>query len=496
MDFSRASGVLLHPTSLPGPNGIGELGPEAFRWIDWLADAGSALWQVLPLGPTSYGDSPYQCFSAFAGNPYLISFDRLLADGLLHANDLRDRPDFNPDWVDFGTIYDWKLAVLDRAFGQFKSGEVADLHSRVKTFAAENAHWLPDYALFMSIKDAQGGSPWWEWPDDLKLRDPDAVAAARETYAGSIEKHNFLQYLFAVHWQDVRTYAHSRGVRIVGDIPIFVAYDSSDVWANPALFHLDEQGRRTVQAGVPPDYFSATGQLWGNPLYRWKVHKASGYAWWFERLRSVLSQVDILRLDHFRGFYDYWEIPGDALTAQNGRWVLGPGADFFVNLRETLGELPIIAEDLGELHPKVYELRDRFDLPGMKILVFAFGDEHPNIFIPYNYTANTVVYTGTHDNDTALGWFRRVSEKERDLARRYLARDGSDIAWDLVREAWSSVSALALAPLQDLLGLGNEARMNLPGTVGTHNWSWRVRAEAFSPGLQARLREANFLYGR
>ncbi|HUF37072.1 MAG TPA: 4-alpha-glucanotransferase [Anaerolineales bacterium] len=496
MDFMRASGVLLHPTSLPGPNGIGELGPEAYAWVDWLAGAGCGLWQVLPLGPTSYGDSPYQCFSAFAGNPYLISFDRLLKDGLLLAEDLQDRPIFEPDRVDFGTIYLWKLAVLDRAYGRFRTGPFSSLRKAVERFSAENGHWLPDYALFMAIKDAQGGLPWWEWPAGLKLRSDADLAEARKVFAESIESHILRQYLFHVHWQDLRSYAHSRGVRIVGDIPIFVAYDSSDVWANPELFYLDDQGRRIVQAGVPPDYFSATGQLWGNPLYRWEAHGETGYAWWFERLRSVLSQVDILRLDHFRGFYDYWEIPGEAKTAQTGRWVPGPGAVFFDRLKESLGDLPIIAEDLGALHPEVYELRDRFNLPGMKILVFAFGDEHPNIFIPYNYTANSVVYTGTHDNDTALGWYRRVGEKERDLARRYLARDGRDISWDLVREAWSSVSMFALAPLQDLLGLGNEARMNLPGTVGTHNWSWRVRRKAVSPELQARLSEANFLYGR
>ncbi len=496
MTFQRSSGILLHPTSLPGPNGIGELGPDAYAWIDWLGGTGSSLWQVLPLGPTSYGDSPYQCFSAFAGNPYLISFERLTADGLLEEIDFHDRPRFDPARVDYGTIYYWKLAVLDRAFERFKKRKFENQKKELDDFRAKHAHWLPEYALFMALKDAHGGQPWWEWPEKLRLRDAATLAKAQKAHERAVEKHEFRQYLFFKHWEELREYAHEKGVQIVGDIPIFVAYDSSDVWANRELFYLDDQGNLTVQAGVPPDYFSETGQLWGNPLYRWDMHMQSGYTWWFDRMRAVLDQVDIVRLDHFRGFYDYWEVPGDAKTAEHGRWVKGPGADFFNKLNETLGELPIIAEDLGDLHPKVYELRDQFNLPGMKILVFAFGEEHPGIFAPHNYTSNTVVYTGTHDNDTVRGWYERVSEKERDMARRYLARDGHDISWDLIRLAWSSVSVFALAPLQDFLGLGNEARMNKPGTLGPQNWSWRVLREAFEPGLQARIRDANQLYGR
>ena len=496
MAFNRSSGILLHPTSLPGPNGIGELGPGAYAWVDWLAGTESALWQVLPLGPTSYGDSPYQCFSAFAGNPYLVSFERLTEDGLLTEVDFHDRPQFDPARVDYGTIYYWKLAVLDRAFDRFKNGSFADMESELAEFRGRQANWLPEYALFMALKDAHAGQPWWEWPDGLRLREPKTLEKARKIHARSVEKHEFRQYLFFKHWQDIRAYAHSKGIQIVGDIPIFVAYDSSDVWANRELFYLDDQGSLTVQAGVPPDYFSVTGQLWGNPLYRWDVHKKTGYAWWFARMRAVLDQVDIVRLDHFRGFYDYWEIPGDAKTAEHGRWVEGPGADFFEKLNESLGDLPIIAEDLGDLNPEVYVLRDRFNLPGMKILVFAFGDEHPSIFVPHNYTENSVVYTGTHDNDTVRGWYDRVGPKERDLARRYLARDGHDISWDLIRAAWASVSVFALAPMQDFLSLGNEARMNKPGTIGIHNWSWRVQPDAFSDGLQARIKEANFLYGR
>ncbi len=496
MKFSRSSGVLLHPTSLPGPYGIGELGPAAFAWIDWLAEAGCSLWQVLPLGPTSYGDSPYQCFSAFAGNPYLVSFDLLLEAGLLQPADLEGIPYFDPDWVDFGTLYRWKLNVLDRAYDRFLQGGYEKMAKSFRAFQKRESAWLVDFALFMALKDAHEGHPWWEWADGLKLRDKAAIAKARKTHAAAITKQAFRQFLFFEQWKAVRAYAHEKGIQIVGDIPIFVAYDSSDVWANPELFHLNANGDLTAQAGVPPDYFSETGQLWGNPLYRWDVHQATGYAWWFERLRAVLSQVDILRLDHFRGFYDYWEIPGNATTAIKGEWKPGPGADFFIKLRDALGELPIIAEDLGDLRPEVYDLRDQFELPGMKILVFAFGVEHPSLFLPHNYTQNTVVYTGTHDNDTAIGWYTRIPEPERDFARRYMARDGSDVAWDLIREAWRSVSVLAVTSMQDLLSLGNEARMNLPGTVGVHNWSWRARADAFTPDLQARLYETNFLYGR
>ena len=496
MKFTRSSGILLHPTCLPGPNGIGELGPDAYAWIDWLAGTDCGLWQVLPLGPTSYGDSPYQCFSAFAGNPYLISFERLLEDGLLVETDFHDRPRFDPGRVDFGTIYYWKLAVLDRAFERYKSGEFEGLAEDIRGFREKQLHWLPEYAMFMALKDAHAGQPWWDWPDALRRRDPKALKKAAAAHEHAIEKHEFRQYQFFKQWQELRQYAHANGIQIVGDIPIFVAYDSSDVWANPDLFFLDDQGSLTVQAGVPPDYFSATGQLWGNPLYRWDVHQKSGYAWWFDRMHAVLEMVDIVRLDHFRGFYDYWEVPGDAKTAEHGRWVKGPGADFFERMNEALGDLPIIAEDLGDLNPGVLELRDQFDLPGMKIMVFAFGEEHTTNFVPHTYTENSVVYTGTHDNDTARGWYERVSEKERDLARRYLARDGSDISWDLIRAAWQSVAVFALAPIQDFLGLGNEGRMNMPGSLGTHNWTWRVQREAFTPWLQERIREANFLYDR
>ncbi len=496
MAFERASGILLHPTSLPGPYGIGEIGPQAYAWVDWLAEAGCGLWQILPLGPTSYGDSPYQCFSAFAGNPYLVSCAALLDQGLLSETDLEDMPVFSPDRVDFGAIYHWKLKVLDRAYRNFV-GIAGEIEIRAfREFREQQGAWLDEFALFMALKDLHAGRPWWEWSAEYRMRERDALVQAREAQQETIERHAFQQYLFFRQWLALKEHANRKGLQIIGDIPIFVAYDSSDVWANPELFALEPDGSLQVQAGVPPDYFSETGQLWGNPLYRWDVHSRSGYRWWVDRMRSVLSLVDIVRLDHFRGFYDYWEIPGNAKTAIDGRWVPGPGEEFFVRIRQALGELPIIAEDLGYLHPGVYDLRDQLGLPGMKILVFAFGDEHANLFLPHNYIPHSVVYTGTHDNDTTLGWYRRVGKGERNFARRYLARDGKDISWDLIRAAWSSVSVFAVAPLQDVLSLGNEARMNLPGTLGTHNWTWRVRAEAFSEEVQARLQEINLLYQR
>jgi len=502
MPFSRSSGVLLHPTSLPGPYGIGELDTSAYRWIDWLAATGSSLWQILPLGPTGYGDSPYQCFSSFAGNPYLISIERLLNDGLLTMEDLADMPNFNPGRVDFGVIYRWKLPLIDRAFTRYQSGEIPvrtenrrPFDEQFTRFKQDNTHWLDDFALFMALKEAHGWAAWNEWPAKLRQRDESALTRARKAHAAAIEKQAFRQFLFFQHYSDVRAYANEKGVQIIGDLPIFVAYDSADVWANPELFYLGDEGNPTVVAGVPPDYFSATGQLWGNPLYRWDYHAETGFAWWLSRLRAVLNQVDIIRLDHFRGFYDYWEIPAGEDTAINGRWVDGPREHFFDVLKAELGELPIIAEDLGYLSPGVLDLRDAYSLPGMKIMVFGFYDDPENEFLPHNHTENCVVYTGTHDNDTVVGWYNRVEEAERDFARRYLARDGHDIAWDLIRAAWVSPGVFALTTMQDMLSLDNESRMNYPGRA-SGNWSWRMRTEHLTETLQDRLAELNFLYGR
>lgn len=496
--FSRSGGILLHPSSLPGPYGIGDIGPQAYQFVDWLASTGCKLWQVLPLGPTGYGDSPYQCFSAFAGNPYLISFDALIEDGFLRENDFADSPAFQPARVEYGQLIPWKLQILQTAFSRLPSAP-DQVREDFDRFRAENAAWLEDYALFMALKEANGGGPWSDWDEALRKREPSVMQRARSEYQSDILRHSFYQFLFFRQWHKLRAYASKRDIQIIGDIPIFIAYDSADAWANPELFFLDEKSLPTVVAGVPPDYFSVTGQLWGNPLYRWDVHKASGYAWWLERFRSVLNFVDIVRLDHFRGFAGYYEIPYGAPTAETGQWRTGPGKDFFSTVsREFSGSenstLPIIAEDLGVITPDVVALRDGFNLPGMKILQFGFTGAD-NAFLPHNYRTNCVAYTGTHDNDTAIGWLDSAPPEERTFALRYLHSDGSDFAWDLIREVWSSVAVYAIAPMQDVLSLGTEARMNYPSRLGG-NWEWRMGADDMNEALAERLHEFNELYLR
>jgi 4-alpha-glucanotransferase len=492
----RESGILLHPTSLPGADGIGDLGPECYRWLDFLAESGCHLWQILPLGPTGYGDSPYQCFSAFAGNPYLISPALLLEEGLLTRLDLSDRPDFPVQSIDFGPVIQWKLTVLCRAYNHFRSKQPSKIKSDYVSFCLANKEWLEDFALFMAIKESLGGVSWDHWPTPLRGRDMQALKVFASENKDAIEEHKFRQYLFFSQWEKVKEYAHSKKIRIIGDIPIFVAYDGADTWSHPELFCLDASGKPSVVAGVPPDYFSPTGQLWGNPLYRWDAHKAQSYAWWIKRFESVLKEVDIIRLDHFRGFAAYWEIPYGNPTAEVGRWVKGPGKSLFKAIKSALSDLPIIAEDLGVLTPDVIELRDSFDLPGMKIFQFAFAGNADDPFLPHNYPTNCIAYTGTHDNDTALGWYRNSStEKERDFCRRYLARSGEDIAWDMIRAVWSSVAVFTLCPMQDLLSLDSDSRMNYPGRPAG-NWGWRLLPGQLNPDLAARLREYNQLYFR
>ncbi|MCK4898756.1 MAG: 4-alpha-glucanotransferase [Anaerolineales bacterium] len=495
MKFERASGILLHPTSLAGPYGIGDIGPQAYRWISFLADSGCGLWQILPLGPTGYGDSPYQCFSAFAGNPILVSPEALLSEDLLHSDDLVNLPDFPTDHVDFGSTISWKLGLLDRAYIRFEHLASDHLLKAFTEFQEAQTTWLGDFALFMALKESHGGAPWSTWEAPLRDRNPDALAEARHIHQVAIKRQIFRQFLFYRQWTKLRNYASKQGIKIIGDIPIFVAHDSADVWANPELYYLDETGKPTVVAGVPPDYFSPTGQLWGNPLYRWDVHANQNYAWWLDRFTSVLNQVDIVRLDHFRGFAGYWEIPGDALTAEIGRWVAGPGKDIFNTIRQSYGDLPIIAEDLGVITQDVNKLRDGLDLPGMRILQFGFEGGPEDLFLPHNYPVNCVVYTGTHDNDTAQGWYERVSDEIRNFCRRYLARDGSDISWDLIRACWSSVAVIAIAPMQDFLSLGNDARMNYPGNP-SGNWSWRMHPDSLGEELSRRIKELNHLYSR
>jgi 4-alpha-glucanotransferase len=495
MKYKRSSGILLHPTSLPGPDGIGDLGPETFRWINFLADTGCSLWQVLPLGPTGYGDSPYQCFSAFAGNPYLVSPALLLSEGLLTRADLADRPEFPEDHVDFGLVIQWKLEILNRACARFDSVASIDVKADFAAFCKHETDWLDDYAMFMAIKEAHGGVAWGDWPEPLRMRKEAALKKFAEEHGQEIKTHRLRQFFFFRQWQAVHAYAREKDIQIVGDVPIFVAYDSADAWSHPELFYMDSKRRLTCVAGVPPDYFSPTGQLWGNPLYRWEAHKHSGYAWWIKRMRSALAFFDVIRMDHFRGFAGYWEVPAGMPTAEVGRWMPGPGASLFQAIKDALGDLPIIAEDLGKITPDVLELRDGFELPGMRIFQFSFSTDGTDPFLPHNYIENCVAYTGTHDNDTARGWYHTAPESERDFCRRYLGRSGEDISWDLIRAIWSSVAVMTLAPMQDLLSLDGLARMNFPGKA-SGNWGWRMPASALNEHLKHRMLELNFLYAR
>jgi 4-alpha-glucanotransferase len=495
MPFTRASGILLHPTSLPGPDGIGDLGPEAYHWIDFLSKSHCRLWQVLPLGPTGYGDSPYQCFSAFAGNPYLISPTLLLDQDLLTRVDFNDRPEFPQAEVDFGNAIKWKIALLDRAFERFKNSSLLELNKGYRSFCKSNEDWLEDFSLFMAIKESQGGVSWDNWPADLRDHQPKALNLFKSKAPNTIEKHNLRQFLFFTQWNNLHNYAKSKNIQIIGDIPIFVAYDSADAWAHPELFYLDKAGKPTVVAGVPPDYFSPTGQLWGNPLYRWDIHQKDNYNWWVRRLKSVLTTFDIVRLDHFRGFAGYWEIPAGKPTAEVGRWVKGPGQAFFDAIKTQLGDLPIIAEDLGEITPDVIKLRNDNQLPGMKILQFAFAATPSDPFLPHNYIQNCIAYTGTHDNDTSTGWYLSSAENEKDFCRRYLESSGEDIAWNMIQAIWKSVAVFSLCPLQDLLKLNSAARMNFPGKP-SGNWGWRFLPEQIIPLLSERLKELNYLYSR
>ncbi len=490
---ARSAGVLLHPTSLPTPYGIGDLGPTAHEWAGALAAAGQTWWQVLPIGPTGYGDSPYQSPSAFAGNPNLISPELLMRDGLLGPVDLLP-PSFPDGTVDYGPVIDYKEALLAKAWSNFQAGRGASLKPAFDEFQHDNAAWLDEFGLFMAIKDAHAKQSWYTWSPDLIQRRPAALERAKASLAGDIARHRFTQFLFFRQWSALKQAANRRGIRIIGDIPIFVAGDSADVWANPGLFLLDADRRPAVVAGVPPDYFSATGQLWGNPHYDWAAMKRDDYAWWAARFRAVLKQVDLVRLDHFRGFAAAWQVPAGAETAITGRWVPGPGAGLLSSLKAALGGLPLIAEDLGVITPDVQKLREEFALPGMRILQFAFSGPD-NRFLPHHYEHNTVVYTGTHDNDTTIGWWSELPEGERHLARRYLATDGHDIAGVLTRTAWASVADYAIAPLQDLLRLPTEARMNFPGKP-SNNWRWRLMPGQLSPAVLGALAEMTALYSR
>ena len=495
--FERSSGILFHPTSLPGKYGIGTLGKEAYAFIDFLKKSRQKLWQIFPLGPTGYGDSPYQSFSSFAGNPYLIDFDLLIEAHLLSEEDLRDV--FfgdNEEYIDYGAIYNQKYPLLRKAYENFKSSDNHEMRENLEHFKRENASWLNDYSLYISLKNHFNGLPWNEWAHDIKNREYGAMEHYRNELADDIEYHNFIQFLFFKQWGDVKRYANENGIKIIGDIPIFVAADSSDAWANPEIFLFDEERKPVKVAGVPPDYFSATGQLWGNPLYNWQKLKETNYSWWVERVRANLSTCDIIRIDHFRGFEAYWAVPYGDDTAINGQWEPGPGIDLFNAIKSQLGELPIIAEDLGLMTQGVIDLREATGFPGMKILGFAFDSGEENDYLPHTYTKNCVVYTGTHDNDTLIGWFQKAKEEDRQFARDYLnSRSDDEIHWDAIRGAWSSVANMAISPVQDFLGLGSEARINTPG-VAAGNWQWRLRHGVLTDELAERIAKLTRVYSR
>ena len=495
--FERSSGILFHPTSLPGKYGIGTLGKEAYAFIDFLKKSRQKLWQIFPLGPTGYGDSPYQSFSSFAGNPYLIDFDLLIEAHLLSEEDLKDI--FfgdNQEYIDYGAIYNQKYPLLRKAYENFKSSDNHEMRENLEHFKRENASWLNDYSLYISLKNHFNGLPWNEWAHDIKNREHGAMEHYRNELADDIEYHNFIQFLFFKQWGDVKRYANENGIKIIGDIPIFVAADSSDAWANPEIFLFDEERKPVKVAGVPPDYFSATGQLWGNPLYNWQKLKETNYSWWVERVRANLSTCDIIRIDHFRGFEAYWAVPYGDDTAINGQWEPGPGIDLFNAIKSQLGELPIIAEDLGLMTQGVIDLREATGFPGMKILGFAFDSGEENDYLPHTYTKNCVVYTGTHDNDTLIGWFQKAKEEDRQFARDYLnSRSDDEIHWDAIRGAWSSVASMAISPVQDFLGLGSEARINTPG-VAAGNWQWRLRHGVLTDELAERIAKLTRVYSR
>ena len=493
MKWSRASGILVHPTSLPGPYGIGDLGPSAITLLDTLVASRQKLWQVLPLGPTGYGNSPYALLSAFAGNSVLISPDLLVEDGLLSAEAIAAHPGFPADHVDYGAAVPWKMTLLWAAHDRFtQDGPHREAYHH---FCEENAHWLDDYALYAAIKAQHSGAAWVQWEEPLARREPEALALAAKQLSADISFQKFLQYLFFRQWGAVRAAAHERGITIIGDLAIFVAHDSADVWAHPDLFQLDEHGNPLVVAGVPPDYFSETGQRWGNPLYRWDRLRADHYAWWVARVRQALTMMDMIRLDHFRGFHAYWEIPGDEDTAVNGHWVPGPDGELFDAIREALGDVPFIAEDLGQITAGVRALRRQLGFPGMKVLQFAFSEDARNIHLPHNFRRDTIVYTGTHDNDTTRGWFETREKHERAYVLEYLRSTPDEVVWEMIRAAMASVATLCVIPMQDVLNLGTEARMNFPSRA-SGNWEWRYTTGQITPEIQTRLASYATIYGR
>jgi 4-alpha-glucanotransferase len=497
MAFPRSSGILLHPTSLPSRFGIGELGLEAYRFIDFLVESSQQLWQILPLGPTGYGNSPYASFSALAGNPLLISLEQLQEQEILTDDDFAALPEFPLDSVDFEQVINTKMPLLAQAYQNFKAKASPVQQKEFTAFCDTKAYWLDDYALFMAIREAHEGASWHTWERNIAKSQPEVLEQWKQRLESEILFHKYLQFEFFRQWSKLKQYANSQGIQIIGDIPIYVAHDSADVWGHPEIFCLDEEtGEPSLMAGVPPDYFSETGQLWGNPVYNWEKLQQDNFSWWVQRFASLLEYVDIIRIDHFRGFEAYWAVEKGETTAINGEWIKAPGEEFFQVLNDKLGKLPIMAEDLGIITPEVEALRDRFDFPGMKILHFAFGGGPDNPYLPFIYPRNSVAYTGTHDNNTTVGWFNQISDWEKANVVRYLGTLGSDgIHWDLIRLALSSVANQAIIPMQDLLGLGGEAQMNFPSKA-EGNWGWRYRPGAITEELRDRLKTLTHTYGR
>ena len=493
----RLSGSLLHPTSCPSPYGIGDLGQDAYDFVDFLEKSGQHLWQILPLTPTGFGDSPYQSFSAFAGQPLLISPAHLKELGLLEEAELSDCPRGDGHHVDYGTIIPWKFKILASAFSRFLHTSDKMLLEEYDAFYNANQFWLDDYALFMACKAMHDGKDWLSWEEAYRRPTDSLKKELKKQLSNEIQYHYFVQFLFFKEWYALKKYANEKDIQIIGDIPIFVSLDSADAWANQHLFQLDSKGYPTSVAGVPPDYFSTTGQLWGNPLYNWDAHKKEGYKWWISRIRNQLDLLDYLRIDHFRGFEAYWAVPFGEETAINGTWKHGPKEDLFLAIEKALGKnLPIIAEDLGVITPEVEKLRDQFHFPGMKVLQFAFESTEESTFLPHQFTTtNCVCYTGTHDNDTSAGWYQTASEYSRDKVRRYMNTDASSIHFDFIRTCLGSIAAYAVFPLQDVLGVGKEGRMNCPG-VADGNWAWRYQKEALSDSLAEALCSVTRLYGR
>ncbi|SHJ64271.1 4-alpha-glucanotransferase [Anaerobranca californiensis DSM 14826] len=493
--FKRSSGILLHPTSLPSPHGIGDLGKGAYDFVDFLVASKQKLWQILPLGPTGFGDSPYQCFSAFAGNPLLISLDKLVQQGFLKEEDINPPKKFDDNHVEFGEVINFKFSVYKKAYNNFKKYATKVEKGKYENYCHNQREWLEDYALFMALKEYHKGAVWNTWDKSIAKREASALEYWQEKLKEEIGFQKFIQYIFYEQWMDLKSYANKNFIEVIGDIPIFVAFDSADVWSRPELFCLDEKGYPTEVAGVPPDYFSLTGQLWGNPLYNWDKMQEDDYRWWIDRFKVTLQLVDIVRLDHFRGFEAYWAVPYGEKTAVNGTWRKGPGADLFSSIEKALGKLPIIAEDLGFITKEVHQIREQFNFPGMKILQFAFDSKEESDVIPHKYEKNSVVYTGTHDNDTILGWFEKASPQDREYALKYAKSDGKDISWDIIQLALSTVCNIAIIPLQDLLSLGAEGRMNIPGTT-SGNWTWRFKEGDLTENIAQRLATLTKLYGR